>query len=70
MPVLKTASSPNRARSELSEALTHMISALELLDKGSARPDIGAHLDLAIARLSESLECPWPAPVRKASFPG
>lgn len=62
MAVHKTTSAADLAGSALSEALAYMISALDLLDKGSAPLDIGAHLDLAIARLSDSLECQWPLP--------
>lgn len=37
------------------EALSHMRIALDVLDKSEAPPHIGAHLDLAIARLEEQV---------------
>ena len=37
-------------------ALRRMREALELLDEAQAPADVGAHLDLAIVRLSEFLE--------------
>ena len=37
----------------LSHALAHMQDALKLLDEAKAPEDIGAYLDLAIARLTE-----------------
>lgn len=40
---------------QLAEALAHMESALQLLDDADASADIGAHLDLAIWRLRESM---------------
>ena len=40
---------------QLAEALAHMESALQLLDDADASADIGAHLDLAICRLRESM---------------
>jgi hypothetical protein len=52
--------SPQTAESPLSRALALMTSALQLLDQSAAPHEIGAHLDLAIVRLSEVLECPWP----------
>jgi hypothetical protein len=38
------------------EALNLMLQALKLLDKNEGPPDVGAHLDLAIHRLQESIE--------------
>lgn len=52
--------------SSLAQALDLMKTALQLLDEGRAPPDIGAHLDLAICRLSETLDRPWPNPVGTA----
>ena len=40
---------------QLAKALAHMESALQLLDDADASADIGAHLDLAIWRLRESM---------------
>jgi hypothetical protein len=37
-------------------ALRRMREALDLLDQAGAPADIGAHLDLAIVRLSDALE--------------
>lgn len=37
----------------LQKALMHMQCALQLLDDAGASADVGAHLDLAICRLSE-----------------
>lgn len=39
----------------LREALTMMLQALDILDREKAPSDIGAHLDLAIQRLRETL---------------
>ena len=39
----------------LREALTMMLQALDILDREKAPGDIGAHLDLAIQRLRETL---------------
>lgn len=40
----------------MSRALAHMRLALELLDRAKAPADIGAHLDLAVVRLEESVD--------------
>lgn len=40
---------------QLTRALIHMGTALQLLDAAQAPLDVGAHLDLAIGRLGESL---------------
>ena len=40
-------------RRRLDKALRYMQSALQLLDDAKCRPDVGAHLDLAICRLTE-----------------
>lgn len=45
----------------LLNALEMMASALETLDQLGGFSDVGAHLDLAICRLSSALEIPWPA---------
>ena len=47
--------SPSR-ESQLAEALQLMQRALGLLDQADEPGDIGAHLDLAINRLSELIE--------------
>ena len=44
----------------LLHALMMMTSALEMLDQVGGCHDVGAHLDLAISRLSDVLEMPWP----------
>ncbi len=44
--------------SPLMMALQHMKAALELIDQINEAPDVGAHLDLAICRLQESLDRP------------
>lgn len=47
----------------LSQALRLMNKALELIDASGTASDVGAHLDLAIQRLTARLqpahECPW-----------
>ena len=58
----ETVSCPEEVQPPLRQALDLMKAALVLLDEGQAPPDIGAHLDLAICRLSETLERPWPDP--------
>jgi hypothetical protein len=40
---------------DLTQALSHMRAALDLLDKNDVAHDAGAHLDLAISRLSDFL---------------
>lgn len=55
---------PAMVDSRLGESLQLMNAALELLDEGEAPGEIGCHLSLAIARLTETLECPWPRVVR------
>lgn len=45
---------------QLLNALAMMASALEALDQLGGFNDVGAHLDLAICRLSSALEIPWP----------
>jgi hypothetical protein len=40
----------------LREALEHLVSALELLDRGAAPGDIGAHVDHARERLEGLLD--------------
>ena len=40
----------------LLNALSHMQTALKLLDEVDAPADIGAHLDLAVCRLQERLK--------------
>jgi hypothetical protein len=47
----KRSTNPRR----LEEALRYMQSALKLLDDANCSADIGAHLDLAICRLRETL---------------
>lgn len=42
-------------RFKLHEALNCMQSALQLLDDAEAPADVGAHLDLAVCRLTEHL---------------
>ena len=44
----------------LSEALDHLVAALELLDAADAPGDIGARVDHARARLEEKLRGPLP----------
>lgn len=39
----------------LMEALDHLRSALELLDRGGPPGEVGAYVDLAICRLEEAL---------------
>jgi hypothetical protein len=40
----------------LSQALSLMENALQLIDEAKADPQLGAHLDLAICRLKDQLE--------------
>jgi hypothetical protein len=40
----------------MTEALEHVVKALQLLDEADAPGDIGAHVDLARERLSRTLE--------------
>jgi hypothetical protein len=47
---------PNQLARTLCVALDHLERALQLLDASEAPPDIGAHLDLAIHRLRETVE--------------
>jgi hypothetical protein len=47
--------SPTGSGSALVEALRMMTLALQILDEHEAPGDIGAHLDLAIQRLRETL---------------
>ena len=61
MSASETGSSSEGPHAPLGRALALMIDALRLLDEGEAPADIGAHLDLAICRLSEALDRPWPA---------
>jgi len=60
MSLRETISSPQEDQPPLGRALDLMKTALLLLDGAEASPDIGAHLDLAICRLSETLDLPWP----------
>jgi hypothetical protein len=46
---------PSKPSEGLQKALLYMEVALELLDKADAPTDIGAHLDLALCRLRETL---------------
>ncbi|HET7604668.1 MAG TPA: hypothetical protein VFK28_01190 [Sphingomicrobium sp.] len=54
----------------LGEALAFMESALKLLDRAAAPAHIGAHLDLAICELQESIATAFapasPAPGRRS----
>lgn len=43
-------------RARVNEALNLMLQALELIDKNEGPTEVGAHLDLAIHRLQESIE--------------
>ena len=43
----------------MTEALSFMVSALDLLDSANAPGEIGAHLDLAIHCLRKALPPPW-----------
>ena len=61
MSASETGSSSEGPHAPLGRALALMIDALRLLDQAEAPADIGAHLDLAICRLSEALDRPWPA---------
>ena len=45
----------NQVAQDLAQALSHMQAALSLLDRTDAAHDVGAHLDLAIHRLSDLL---------------
>lgn len=40
-------------KDKLDKALTHMTSALQLLDDAGAPANIGAHLDMAVCRLKD-----------------
>ena len=44
---------PIPSRDNVTEALSLMIEALELIDANQGPDDVGAHLDLAIHRLKE-----------------
>lgn len=46
---------PDSAGPKQAEAMLWMQQALQLLDETDAPADIGAHLDLAIARLREAM---------------
>jgi hypothetical protein len=48
-------SGPRIADDPLAAALDLMRRALELIDQSSTAPDVGAHLDLAIDKLSDRL---------------
>jgi hypothetical protein len=45
----------NQVAQDLAQALSHMQAALSLLDGTEVAHDVGAHLDLAIHRLSDLL---------------
>ena len=47
--------SPRLAEAKLADAMMLMQQALQLLDETQAPGDIGAHLDLAIVRLSQAI---------------
>ena len=56
MPVNAAADAKSRRRDQsLAKALSNMEEALHLLDEGRAPEDIGAHLDLAVQRLRETI---------------
>ena len=51
--------SPSR-NNQLLEALQLMQRALRLIDEADGPPDVGAHLDLAIARLADLIQSSGP----------
>lgn len=55
---IPAAENPNAKNKEAraNEALNLMLQALDLIDKNEGPRDVGAHLDLAINRLQESIE--------------
>jgi hypothetical protein len=55
IPAAKNSSTKSKEE-RASEALKLMLQALALLDRNEGPADVGAHLDLAIHRLQESIE--------------
>jgi hypothetical protein len=51
--------SPKSSACPLAEALRLMTLALQILDSQKSPGDIGAHLDLAVQRLRETLASGW-----------
>jgi hypothetical protein len=51
---------PTNSTEHLTKALGLMTTALKILDEEKAAGDIGAHLDLAIERLRQSISTPSP----------